>query len=179
MKLTANRFVFSVACAVAVLYAGAKHGSVTFPYTDVEQRYLIDAGSYVTNDTVHLNFVRSPIVPSDADLQGWYRHAGSTNDDEWAQMLDTTFGAFPVPADIDFEGAETNDFQFFTTWTPGPVVHTNGVAVIEWQRPLDASENRLVTIRTGIYIDGRKLAPNPGMTNGVPINLMGSQNGSD
>lgn len=168
-RITPNRVVFLVGCVLAVLYAGAKHGSVSFPYTDPETRYLYDAGSYVTNGLVHLAFIRSPIVPASAKLYGYARPAGSTNDADWVQMLDTTFARLTPPADIPFAGAETNDFQFFTTWTPGPVAHTNGVAVILWQRAASDDMTRLAPIRTGIYLNARRLAPSPALTNGPPI----------
>ena len=171
-RLTLNRAVFVLGAALATLYGGTKHGSVAFPYTDPELRYLYDAGSYVTNGFVHVNFTRLPMVPASADLQGWYRPVGSTNDAEWAQFLDTTFAAFPVPSDIAFDGAETNDFQFFTTWTPGPAAHTNGVAEIQWRKGfLDPSNAAAVPWRTGLYIEGMRVAPNPAMTNGLPASL--------
>ena len=174
-RLTLNRAVFVLGAALATLYGGAKHGSVAFPYTDPELRYLYDAGSYVTNGFVHVNFTRLPMVPDSADLQGWCRPAASTHDDEWIQFLDTTFAAFPVPVDIEFDGAETNDFQFFTTWTPGPAAHTNGVAEIQWRKGyLDPSNAAAVPWRTGLYIEGMRVAPNPAMTNGITtvINLL-------
>ena len=156
-----------------LVWIGAtKDGSVTYPYTDVEMRYLYDAGSYVTNGYLHVDFTRLPMVPADADLQGWYRPAGSTNDDDWVQFLDTTFAEFPVPCDIAFDGAETNDFQFFTTWTPGPAAHTNGVAEIQWRNGyLDPSRAAAVPWRTGIYVDDARVAPSPAMTNGPPASL--------
>lgn len=171
-RLTPNRAVFVLGIVIATLYGGAKHGSVSFPYTDPEVRYLYDAGSYVTNGYVHVNFTRLPMVPGSADLQGWCRPHGSTNDAEWAQFLDTTFAVFPVPSDIPFDGAETNDFQFFTTWTPGPAAHTNGVAEIQWRKGfLDPSNAAAVPWRTGLYIEGVRVAPNPAMTNGLPASL--------
>lgn len=172
------RYVFLAGVVGATLYGGAKSGRVSYPFTDPETRYLVDAGSYVTNDCVHVSFTRSPLVPAEADLVGYARPAGSTNDAAWVQMLDTTFAAFPVPSDIPYPGAQTNDFAFFTTWTPGPVVHTNGVAVILWQRPYDGATNRMATIRTGIYLDGRRVAPNPAITNGPSIRLQSPLNGS-
>jgi len=165
---------FVVSCCLVGM---TKHmiGHVTYPYTDVEQRYLIDTGSYVTNDYVHVAFNRSPIVPDSAPLMGAVRPCGSTNDEEWVIFLNTTFEEFTVPQDLAYEGALTNDFQFFTTWTPGPAVHTNGVAVIEWQRPIRPSIHELVTRRTGMYVNGVRLAPNPGLTNGPPITVNLSQ----
>ena len=160
---------------ICLVFVGStKHGSVTYPYTDPEVRYLYDAGSYVTNGYLHVAFTRLPMVPDSADLQGWCRPNASTNDDEWVQFLDTTFAAFPVPADIEFDGAETNDFIFFTTWTPGPAAHTNGVAEIQWRKGyLDPSRAAAVPWRTGIYIEVERVAPNPAMTNGInAVNLL-------
>lgn len=165
------------ACIVAFFACGVAHygmtkqttGRVTYPYTDVETRYLYDAGSYVTNDYVHVAFTKSAVVPDSADFLGYVRPCGSTNDEDWVQILATTFAKFHSPSNVPFAGAISNDFQFFTTFTPGPVVHTNGVAVINWQKPFDGSTNRFATIRTGIYVEGRRLAPNPAITNGPPV----------
>ena len=154
---------------VCMIYVGATKqptGRVSYPYTDVEMRYLIDAGSYVTNDYVHVAFTKSPVVPDSADFLGYYRPAGSTNDLEWTQFVDTTFAEFVPPIDIPFANAISNDFQFFTTYTPGPVVHTNGVAVVNWQQNFERDGRYLATIRTGVYTNAVRVAPNPGITNG-------------
>ena len=157
---------------VCMVYVGStKNGSVSFPYTDVEMRYLYDAGSYVTNDYVHVAFTKSPVVPDSADFLGFYRSTESTNDLDWVQFLETTFGAFHSPSNVPFAGAISNDFQFFTTYTPGPVVHTNGVAVVNWQQNFVRDGRYLATIRTGVYTNGFRIAPNPGITNGPPVML--------
>ena len=151
---------------LCMIWVGStKNGHVTYPYTDVEMRYLFDAGSYVTNDYVHVAFARSPVVPDSADLLGYYRPAGSTNDEEWVEFLSTTFGEFHSPSNIPFAGALTNDFQFFTTYTPGPVVHTNGVAIVNWQQNFERDGRYLATVRTGVYTNAVRVAPNPGITN--------------
>ena len=109
---------------LCMVYVGATKqptGRVSYPYTDVEMRYLFDAGSYVTNDYVHVAFTKSPVVPDSADFLGFYRPTDSTNDLDWVQFLDTTFAAFHSPSNIPFANAVSNDFQFFTTYTPGPV----------------------------------------------------------
>ena len=151
-----------------------KTGHVEYPYTDVEMRYLFDAGSYVTNDYVHVAFTRSAVVPDSADFLGYYRPTGSTNDAEWAEFLATTFAEFHSPSNVPFAGAITNDFQFFTTYTPGPVVHTNGVAVVNWQQNFARDGRYLATIRTGVYTNGIRVAPNPGITNAPAVLLLTS-----
>ena len=152
---------------LCLIYTGStKNGTVMYPYTDVEMRYLFDAGSYVTNDYVYVAFVRSSVVPDSADFLGYYRPAGATNDAEWVEFLSTTFAEFHSPSNIPFAGAITNDFQFFTTYTPGPVVHTNGVAVVNWQQDFERDGRHIATIRTGIYTNAVRVAPTPAITNG-------------
>jgi len=159
---------------IAMVYTGATketRGRVEYPYTDIDTRYLIDAGSFVTNGYAHISFTLSPIVPTSAPLMIAVRPVGSTNDLDWAVIVNTTFASFNQPQDIVYSGAETKVFQVFTTWTPGPAVHTNGVAVVEWQRPMRPSIHEVVPRRTGIYENGIRVAPNPGLTNGPPISM--------
>ena len=146
-------------------------GRVTYPYTDVETRYLSDAGSYVTNDYVHVAFSKSPVVPDSAEFFGYARPVGSTNDLDWVCMLETTFADFHSPSNVPYANAISNDFQFFTTYTPGPVMHTNGVAVVTWQRDFVGDERYLAMIRTGVYKNGIRVAPNPAITNSCPIEI--------
>jgi len=169
----AGRWAFLAALAAATMFGGSKRGTVTFPYTDPESRYLFDRGSYVTNepnDHVHLDFTRLSIVPAGANLYAMYRPAGSTNDDEWAEWFVATFGEVATPADLPFAGAMTNDFVFFTDWTPGPSAHTNGVAVVEWGG-VTGPVARVSMPYTGIYVDGARLAPDPAITNGPAASL--------
>lgn len=157
--------------AAGFLYSAATkppaHGTVTFPYTDPESRYIFDTGSYVSNDVVHVSYALSPIVPTTAQFVGFARSVASTNAADWVQVFDSTFALSPSPVDIPFEGAISNNFQFFTTWTPGPSVHTNGVALVNWQRQRlpSINDNVLAPIRTGIYLDAERVAPSPGITN--------------
>lgn len=154
-----------------IQYGSTKNagGRVDYPYTDVETRYLVDAGSYVTNDLVHIAFTRSSLLPDTADIQCWCR-PNTTNEVDWVQVFYyENISEMPNPLDVAWEGAQTNIFQVFTTWTPGPTVHTNGIAVIEWQKDFNGSTNRAAMIRTGVYANERRLAPNAGLTNGVNV----------
>lgn len=142
-----------------VQYAATK-GKVKFPYTDVEQRYLTDSGSYVTNDFVHVVFSRV-IVPGDAELRIDYYPVGTPAGDiasVSSNLVTTTFDEFPLPADIAFEAATNYDFVVYTTWTPGPSVHTNGVLQLAGRQDM-AGRGCFVPSRTGIYEDSVKLAP--------------------
>ena len=160
-------FFFWLFVAGFVMHGMTKHGSVSFPFTDVEQRYLFNNGSYIEKDNVHVDFLRASFVPETAPLYGYFRPVGSTNDAEWVNFVDTTFAQFPLPCDIAFKGAETNNFIFFTTWTPGPAAHTNGVAVVYWIKKPGAV-NIAAPFRTGIYSNDVRVAPSPVVTNSLP-----------
>ena len=88
----------------------------------------MDAGSYVTNDLVHVAF-NSYLIPSSAPIILSYWPDGSTNEEDMVTAYAATLADFPNPLDLAFENAISNRWYWYTTWTPGPAVHTNGV----WQ----------------------------------------------
>ena len=160
------RHINAVLAAVFVIGAvqyGSTKGWIFYLRTDSDTQYIVDRGSFVTNDYIHVDFVKSILVPGSADLQGYYRELSSTNDEDWVQFIQTTFNDFPVPIDIPFPAATNFNFIFFTDWSPSPSVHTNGTATIMWQ---SKDENTLIPYRTDIYLDGERIAPNHSITNG-------------
>ena len=148
----------AVAIVGAVMYGGSKGTrNVIFPRTDIEIAYLVDAGSYVTNDLVHVAF-NSYLIPSSAPIILSYWPDGSTNEEDMVTALAGTLADFPNPLDFAFENAISNRWYCYTTWTPGPAVHTNGVWQTIWM--MDRRDNRyLIPIRTWIENDGDLLAP--------------------
>lgn len=138
-------------------YAGGKHAArVDYPRTDPLQAYLTDAGSYVTNDFVHVAFARI-IVPDSAPLLIDYRQVGSTNDADWVNHTTTTFAQFAVPCDLPFAAATNYNWAVYTTWTPGPSVQTNGVWHANWG--VDRRTGRhAIPIRTAVRLDGETIA---------------------
>ena len=107
-------------------------GKITFPRTNAEYELLKDAGSYATNDTLHVAYTAHAILPDTADLQVYRRAADSTNDADWAAAWASTVGASPSPFDLDIEGATNWNYAVFTTWQPAPPVQTNGVLHVDW-----------------------------------------------
>ena len=148
----------AVAVVGAVMYGGSKGTrSVSFPRTDIEVAYLVDAGSYVTNDLVHVAFA-SYLIPQDAPIILSYWPDGSTNEDEIVTALAAPLADFPNPLDFAFENAISNRWYCYTTWTPGPAVHTNGVWQTIWM--MDRRDNfYMIPIRTWIEADGEVIAP--------------------
>ena len=146
--------------ALGFLHAAAdKPGGITrpvlFPSTDLETRYLSDVDSVVSNDFVHVNFVASVVLPSDAPI--YLDYSQGTNTEVWASYTNATLATFPRPLDFEFPGAITNAWMCYTTWTPGPTVHTNGVAQINWQLPTSGETNICAILNTAIYTNSTKV----------------------
>ena len=150
------RAAFLAVFACAFIFYGATKGTISFPYTDFEKRYLVDNGSYVTNDFIHVNFTRL-LAPSSADLHIDFRQWQSTNDDEWVSLVDTTFADFQLPQDIQFPNATNFNFAVYTTWTPGAAVQTNGVWHSYWG--LDRKLHfHMIPVRTAVRVDDEIIA---------------------
>ena len=157
-RVKAHAVAFLVLAAVAVIYGGSKlTRNVNFPRTDIEQGYIADAGSYVTNDMVHVAFTTF-LVPQDAPIFLDYWPDGSTNEEDIVTAFAATLAEFPQPLDFYFENAISNRWYCYTTWTPGPAIQTNGVWQTIWM--MDRREGRdLIPIRTRIELDGERIAP--------------------
>ena len=172
-KMRARKAMLVMA-TLATLYGGAKHiiGKITFPRTDPETWYLIDNGSYVTNDAVHLAFTRNLILPNSANIFLEGLELSYTNESDWAEhsilAYSNTLGNVASPFDVPFPAASNYNWIAYTDWTPPPTTHTNGVAYAAWQRPISGATNILATVKTGIYIGPLRLSPPAAMTNGVP-----------
>ncbi len=173
-RITANRVVFFIGVVLATLYGGSKGfvGRVTYPRTDPETWYLLDNGSYVTNDAVHVAFVKNLIVPNSANIFVEGLDHSYTNQGDWAEhsvlAYSNTLGNVSASFDVPWPAATNFNWIVYTDWAPGPTTHTNGVAYAMWQRSIDGSTNELATVKTGIYIDAMRVSPSPAITNGIP-----------
>lgn len=135
LKNSKHRKVFMLATAGFTLYAGAKHiitGRVEYPRTDADLAYLTDHGSYVTNDYIHIDFIRHPIVPDSAGFIVEVYELADTNYEHGVTLVETTFADFPVPCDVAMDNATNYNAICYTPWTPGPAVQTNGVWHTYW-----------------------------------------------
>lgn len=171
------RKAFVFLATMATLTGGAKFisGKVTFPRTDPEMWYILDNGSYVTNDCVQLKFTRNLVVPASARFWLYALDRSYTNEADWAEhsfaVYSNQFANISATAAADFSVQYPNATNFnwigFTDWTPGPVVHTNGVALVNW-RSIHDTTNAVAPYRTPIYFNWRRAAPSPAITNGPP-----------
>lgn len=147
----------SLLAVAAIIVGGTKPARVNFPRTDPEVAYLIDNGSYVSNNLVHVNF-STFLIPGDAPITLAYWPNESTNEADFVELFTYNLSAWPRPLDFEFENAISNRWYCYTTWTPGPAAHTNGVFQQVWMS--DRRENRnAIPIRTIIIEDGEQIAP--------------------
>ena len=158
------RAAFCGAVVVACLFGGAKHktGGITYPKTDTDVAYLVDAGSYVTNDAVHVAFTRV-IVPDTATFYLDYCALDATNAQgvatNWVNAKTATFADLTVPFDFAFAAATNYNWMAYTDWTPGPAVQTNGVWHAYWG--IDKKEGRyFIPVRTCVR-DGSSVIATP------------------
>lgn len=149
--------------------------TITFPRTDPEAWYLMNNGSYVTNDFVHVGYNRNLILPASANLFIECLESCYSNQTDWAShsilAYSNTIANSESPFDLPWPNATNYNWIVYTDWTPPPTTHTNGVAYATWQRPVSGATNRVVTVKTGIYIGPLRLSPPPAITNGIPVNF--------
>ena len=116
---------FAVMAALALVCTLlARKGRVT-----VSDPYVLDAGSYLTNDIVHVEIAkRTPILPDDTEILVYARQVDLTNATDWVRLEPhLTFAGHPY--DYELVNATNHDVMVAASFTPAPTVHTNGV----WQ----------------------------------------------
>ena len=112
--------VLAVACAVLA----QKSGTISF------DRLIADAGSYLTNDVVHVAATNAAAYASfdfsASPLLVYARPVGSTNSADWAELEPRrTFGE--QPADWHLPNATNYNVLVAVDYVPPSPVHTNGV----------------------------------------------------
>lgn len=113
----------SIALAVSCTLF-ARKGSVT-----VSDPYIVNAGSYLTNDVAHVAIAkRTPILPDDTEILVYARQVDQTNATDWVRLSPhLTFADHPY--DYALSNATNYDVMVAASYSPAPTVHTNGV----WQ----------------------------------------------
>ena len=111
--------VLSALAAAAIIVGGTK--------VTVNDPYIRDSGSYVTNDLVHVAVERKfDFIPMETEVWIFSRLASSTNAADWTELLPRhTLADFPV--DILIANATNYTYYVAANYVPAPTVHTNGV----------------------------------------------------
>lgn len=133
---------------------------VQFWSASADTVYLIDNGSYVTSNKVHIAFA-TRLLPDSAMIFLDYIPKGTEPTAENFR----TFQAMPAaewPRNVDFDFDNATDYKWvmYTTYTPGPAVHTNGVAVAEFLKA-PKYDNVAAPKRSTIWKDGKQVWPLP------------------
>lgn len=137
------------------LFAGTKSH---FPNINFEVGLKND-GSLITNDTVHIEWVKTgtPYIPDSADLYVDYRLATATNE-EWMLLGQTTVGAYEFNTTL--ANATNYNYNVWYYYVPSAPVHTNGV----WEyRTMPARKQtpgtlKAIPLRAATKGDGRAIA---------------------
>lgn len=124
----AKRRLRGAALAMLALAAActifARKGSVT-----VSDPYIVNAGSYLTNDVAHVAIAkRTHLLPDSTEILVYARPTDSTNATDWVRLEPhLTFADHPY--DYSLANATNYDVVVAANFTPEPTIHTNGV----WQ----------------------------------------------
>ena len=127
---------------VTTSYGGVKfYRYLKIPRTDPDVQNIVDHGSYITNDCAYISF-NTVGLPPDAPILVAYAPADATNESQVVTVADLTLAEWLVQfpgedgADVTARfawdtslGDRADEYQWYlyTTWTPAPSVHTNGV----------------------------------------------------
>lgn len=118
------RVSLALLAAWAVVYGGSKapQGRVT-----VSDPYIADAGSYLTNDVVHVAISKkTTMLPDTTEILVYARQLDSTNVLDWARLTPhLTFADHPY--DYSLPNATNYNVMVAAQFSPAPTVHTNGV----------------------------------------------------
>ena len=114
--------IFSALALACVLYA--RKGTVK-----VNDPYIRNDGSYLTNDVAHVAIAkRSQLLPDGTAILVYARQVDSTNATDWVRLSPhLTFAQHPY--DYALPNATNYDVMVAADFVPAPPVHTNGV----WQ----------------------------------------------
>ena len=137
-----------------------KNEKVQFWSASTDTVYLIDCGSYVSNNLVHIEFETRLLPDSAMIFLDYIPKDAEPNASNYSTFKAMTSAEWPRKVDFDFECATSNKWVMYTTYTPGPVVHTNGVAVAEFIKA-QKYDNVAVPKRSTIWEDGKMLWPLP------------------
>lgn len=119
----AKSAIIAMLVSAAIYVGGTKQGTI------VIDDYLVNDGSYITNDYVHIAITRATdTIPTSTEILVYARELSSTNSSDWARLSPhLTFADHPY--DYTLANATNYNILVIANFSPSPTVHTNGV----WQ----------------------------------------------
>jgi len=123
-RLGGPRSVTAIVALAVACTLFARKGTVT-----VNDPYIVNSGSYLTNDVAHVAIAkRTSILPDDTEIFVYARQVDLTEPTDWVRLSPhLTFADHPY--DYSLQNATNYDVMVAADFTPAPTVHTNGV----WQ----------------------------------------------
>lgn len=120
--------VVAVIMAVGMtFYAGGKHAGRII----VEDNYIRDNGSYLTNDVCHIDIAKKiSVLPDDTSILVYARELSSTNAADWFRLEPyLTYQNYPY--DHALPNATNYSVMVAADFKNPPSVHTNGVLIFK------------------------------------------------
>lgn len=113
-------------CALVALIFGGRKGRVT-----VDDPYIRDDGSYLTNNVAHVAVAKKvQLLPDSTEILVYARQVDQTNATDWVRLEPhLTFADHPY--DYALQNATNHDILVAANFTPEPTMHTNGVLQIK------------------------------------------------
>lgn len=123
LSINRRKMVMAVLTFSAVVSAFCSRKSVV----TVSDAYIQDAGSYLTNDVVHVAIAkRTPNLPDSTEILVYARELSSTNAADWFRLSPhLTYADHPY--DYALPNATNYSVLVSSSFVPEPTVHTNGV----------------------------------------------------
>lgn len=173
-KQTGNSFVASLFVITCIGMASVAFPTSNQKQTERKERIeflqtgeivnLVDEGSWVGTNRVHLAFsVR--LLPPSAELRlDYISKEEPIVSNNYSNHIYGIVGSMPNIIDFEFPNAQSNRWVFYTTFTQGPNVHTNGVAVAEFLKA-QKYDNIAVPKRSSIWEGEKMIYPAPEKVN--------------
>lgn len=125
--------------------------------------FLADAGSYATNDVLHVAVTNAPAYAgidfSSCPVLVYARQRGLSDAPEWEELLPRrTFSE--LPADYAIEDATNYNYLVYLDYVPPSPVHTNGVFELRGFVVPDDEPGNLKQLAAG-FINSRAILPPP------------------
>lgn len=179
-SFTGRRGAFAALAALAVIATICAQKPGPTPVITVDS-FLADAGSYATNDVLHVAVTNAPAYAgidfSSCPVLVYARPRGLSDAPEWEELLPRrTFSE--LPADYAIEDATNYNYLVYLDYVPPSPVHTNGVFELRgFVVPGDEPGN-LEQLAAG-FINSRAILPPPTARDYVQDGLIAMWDGID
>lgn len=158
-----SRFLSSqgIKSALLIMFAvGLVHYAATKPKITFSDGIKNAGGSFVTNDTIHIEWVRDPwhdiLIPLDTPVYIDYRPHGSTN--EWGMLAQSVVMNYSW--DGTLADATNYDYNVWAYYIPPQPVTTN--EMWNYSTILDAGQSGIVPLRSTVEVNGNPITPKKG-----------------